>query len=214
MFESCDSEGAVLAMPEGANSQDLRACSKFKDYMACHLESWYKLANDVLGLEVPNGCLRLVTGCDKSPSWGIATFSNATEDSNFRLQFKALAATRPPYAWEHSGMAEVRVGPGMGENEGLASLHDHPLCNQTLIVRTFTATLSEQLWTQTFSHQGTSLVEPGAQDNGSVHSQSDPEAWPNFACSSSTTSQLNIGATNQVNLNGYSLVNHSDILNA
>jgi len=192
-------------MPEGANTQDLRALSKFREYMACHIESWYKLANDVLGLEVPNGYLRLVTGCEKSSSWGIATFSNVTEESNFRLQFKALAATYPPYTWEHSGMAEVRVGPGMGENAGLASLRDHPLCNQTLFVRTFTAALSEQLWAQTFSRQGANLVEPGAQDKGDIYSQSIPLAssWPSFASSSSATTQVNTSTGNQVNSNTY-----------
>ena len=150
-FESAASEGAVLTMPEGCHSQDLRYIAKFKEYMATYAESWYKFANTDLGLETRNGDLRLVIGCDKAPSWGMAVFSDFSRTPNLRLQFRALdqsarQSTDSAYVWEHSGRAQVRVGPSERESEILGATEDRPLCNQSLFLRTLNADLSEERW--------------------------------------------------------------------
>ena len=127
-FESSASEGAILTMPDGAIQEELGNLSKFRDYVAVHAANWYKFVNGPRGREAQNGDIRLVVGCDKSTSWGMATFANtsSTQRSNFRLKFRPLRAqqqsqhnTSTAYAWEHSGVAEVRVGPEPGENEEL-----------------------------------------------------------------------------------------------
>ena len=152
-FESTAEEGAILTMPDGAYYQELGNLGKFRDYVAEHADNWYKFVNGPLGREAENGDIRVVTGCDKTISWGMATFSNFAQQSNFRLQFRPLEiSTRPSvgsaYTWEHSGMADVRVGPDLDENDELGGTADHPLRNQCLFMRTLNVTLEDDVWAQ------------------------------------------------------------------
>ena len=77
IFESSTSEGAILAMPVGSNSRDLRNSLAFGNYMAQHAPAWYRYAKIVRGRKVRNGEIRLVTGNDKTSNWGMATFSSS-----------------------------------------------------------------------------------------------------------------------------------------
>jgi len=114
-------------MPEGAYSEDLSNFSRLQQYTATHAEDWYKFVNGPRGRGAQNGDLRVVVGCDKTTSWGMATFanSNSSQDTKFRLKFCPLGehpsqrSSGTKYMWEHSGVEEVRVGPGRDENEEL-----------------------------------------------------------------------------------------------
>ncbi|KAF8158109.1 hypothetical protein B0H34DRAFT_707571 [Crassisporium funariophilum] len=154
-FESSASEGAILTMPEGAFHEELCNVSRFRDYIAAHAENWYKFINGTRGYEAHNGDIRIVVGCDKTTAWGMATFSNASQQSNFRLRFHALGeqslqSTANPYSWEHSGMAEVRVGPEPGDNDELGESRSSQLRNQCLFTRTLSFTLAEKVWEKLF----------------------------------------------------------------
>ncbi|KAF8958258.1 hypothetical protein BDZ97DRAFT_2078682 [Flammula alnicola] len=85
-------EGAILTMPEGAYTEDLANTARFRQYLELNIVSWYRYANGLLGRgrEAKNGDLRLVIGVDKSRAWGMATFSNATHETNqpLTLRFK------------------------------------------------------------------------------------------------------------------------------
>ena len=123
-FESSASEGAILAMPDGAFQEELSNLPKFRDYVAVHAANWYKFVNGPRGREAQNGDIRVVVGCDKTTSWGMATFANSStaQQSNFRLTFRPLQSQHnagTTYEWEHSGIAEVKVGPEPGENDEL-----------------------------------------------------------------------------------------------
>jgi hypothetical protein len=48
--------------------------------------------------------------------------------------------------------AEVRVGPGRGENEELGETDSNRLRNQSLFLRTLNVTLSENVWKEMFPH--------------------------------------------------------------
>ena len=114
-------------MPEGAYSEDLSNFSRLRQHIATHAEDWYKFVNGPRGREAQNSDLRVVVGCDKTTSWGMATFSNSSlsQETNFHLKFSALGEQQlqrnagNKYIWEHSGVAsaEVRIGPGRGENK-------------------------------------------------------------------------------------------------
>ena len=90
----------------------------------------------------------------------MATFANSSlsQETSFRLKFSALGEQQSQrnagnkYMWEHSGVAEVRVGPGRGENEELGETESNRLRNQSLFLRTLNATLSEKVWEEIFSH--------------------------------------------------------------
>ena len=90
-FESSASEGAVqvLTMPDGAFQEELGDLSKFQDYVSVHAASGYKFINGPRGREAQNGDVRVVVGCDKSTSRGMATFANtrSAQRSSFHLKF-------------------------------------------------------------------------------------------------------------------------------
>jgi hypothetical protein len=149
-------------MPEGAYSEDLGNFSRLRQYIATHAEDWYKFINGPRGREAQNGDLRVVVGCDKTTSWGMATFSNPSlsQETNFRLKFSVIDEQQSQrnagnkYIWEHSDVAsaEVRIGPGCGENEELGETNSNRLRNQCLFVRTLNVTLSEKVWEVIFPH--------------------------------------------------------------
>jgi len=117
-FESSAAEGAVLAMPDAAFQSDLKNLDRFYQHIGTHAESWYQYANGPgMGRRLDNSGLCLVIGCDKTNSWGIATFSNSMEQTTSRLQFLPVASSSNGgpgclYVWDHSGTANShRVGP-------------------------------------------------------------------------------------------------------
>ena len=122
--------------------------------MAAHLVSWYEFANIKMRYGVGNGDIRLVIGCHKAPSWGMAAFSKASHTSNLRLQFRLLdqtdrQTTGRGYEWDYAsghGMTEVRVGPS--NNNDFRACDDQPLCNQALFLLTLNPLLSEEEWTE------------------------------------------------------------------
>ena len=147
-------------MPEGAYSEDLSNFTRLRQYIATHAEDWYKFVNGPRGREAQNGDLHVVVGCDKTTSWGMATFADSglSQEANLRLKFFALGKqqsqrnSRKKYMWEQSGVAEVRVGPGREENEELGETDSNRLRNQSLFLRTLNVTLSEKVWEEIFSH--------------------------------------------------------------
>ena len=147
-------------MPEGAYSEDLSNSSdsesRLADYINTHAEDWYKFVNGPRGRKTQNGDLRVVVGCEKTTSWGMATFSNSSssQEPNLRLKFSVLGGQHSQrsagskYIWEHSGVAsaEVKIGPRRGENEELGETDSNRLQNQCLFLRTLSLTLSDTSW--------------------------------------------------------------------
>jgi hypothetical protein len=141
-----------LTMPVGAVSHDLENVLAFSDYIAVNAYKWYKFALTVRGRKIENGQIRLVTGCDKTTSWGMAALSNMSQQRS-QLKFRAMENA---YTWEYSGMAEARVGPdineimGLRDNEGgsvdAPPPSDQEFSNQCLFVRTLNATLHDDVW--------------------------------------------------------------------
>jgi len=150
-FTSSASEGAILTMPQGAQAEDLANVSRFRQYLSTNAESWYRYVNNVRGREARNGDVRLVVGCDKASSWGMATFANSTAQE-FHLKFKPTgeSGSRQTYGWEYSGMVEARAGPDPDETDELRSSddsgHSGVYKNQCLFVRTLNATLRDGVW--------------------------------------------------------------------
>uniref|UniRef100_A0A8H7XST8 Uncharacterized protein n=1 Tax=Psilocybe cubensis TaxID=181762 RepID=A0A8H7XST8_PSICU len=159
LFESMASEGAILTMPEGAISFDLENIPRFRAYAAANVESWYRFVNGPRGREAKNGDIRLVTGCDKTTSWGMAVLSNISQERKNCLRFKAAGDPQRPstctYSWECSGMVEARIGPDRREIDDLRRRdrncdfadNDHEkYMNQCLFVRTLNLALGAELW--------------------------------------------------------------------
>jgi len=178
-FESSASEGAVLAMPDATFQSDLNDLDRFYQHIGAHAESWYRHANGPgMGRRLDNGDLCLVIGCDKTTSWGIATFSNSMDQMRSQLQLLPVASSPGgpgcPYTWVYSGTADSpRVGPHHREPLGQLS---H---NQCLFVRYLTLKLRKhtlpgfrgpsRVQVQMRSHQSTSpgTLQPNSPNLGS-----------------------------------------------
>jgi hypothetical protein len=181
-FETSASEGAVLTMPEGAVSLDLENDAGFSDYLEANVWKWYEYVSRVRGRrDIRNGQIRLVIGCDKTTTWGIATVPGMSQQSTTKLRFKPLDTTHSStalYTWECSGMVEERVGPHRDEIDVMRNTDDggHPeldttLRNQCLFVRTMTATFSHDEWAKLSQNLGKPTVK---DSNISSETASDP----------------------------------------
>ncbi|CAA7262081.1 unnamed protein product [Cyclocybe aegerita] len=155
-FKTSASEGAVLAMPEGATSINVENIGQIRKYVAAHLVNWYHYVNGPLGRDAKNGDIRIVIGCDKTTSYGMATvtMTNMTQEISHQLKLKPLQISDAPistYVWEHSGLAEVRAGPDPQEIEEMRD--QDPLApevgkykNNCLFLRTINPMLGEEQW--------------------------------------------------------------------
>jgi hypothetical protein len=125
-FETSSTEGAILTFPEGAIARELANVSRFRQYIKANLEEWYRYVNGPLGCEAKNGEVRLVTGCVKATSWGVATVTNLSSGQETQyLKYCSVEAggvTKAPiplYKWEYTGLADAKVGPDLEEIEHL-----------------------------------------------------------------------------------------------
>ena len=182
IFESSTSEGAILAMPVGSNSRDLRNSLAFGNYMAQHAPAWYRYAKIVRGRKVRNGDIRLVTGNDKTSNWGMATFSSSGSEQDDPLYLSFVPGSQNvsgrTYEWEYSGMAEVRKGPDSREMERLrgdTSLKETVYENQCLFVRTLNHKLSEKIWSGLLAEVGEVETVEDSQ-NHSVYYRGSPNS--------------------------------------
>jgi hypothetical protein len=195
-FRALAPEGAILTMPEGAISEDLENLPRFREYAFANVKKWYKYINGPLGREAKNGDVRLVIGCDKATSWGMAALSNAIRHSQFK--FKPLDAQSPSsrscgYTWEYSGFANAKVGPDEGEvnelREGLdVSATPDKFLNQCLFVRTMNVALSDDDWESLNCGIGI-----GCATGTPSHSPSSRSAPSDGTQSTSSTTPGNIG---------------------
>jgi hypothetical protein len=160
VFETCDREGSILMMPKGATSQDLLNRHALETYVKDNAECWYHYVINERGRAIDNGDIRIVVGCDKVSSWGIATFASSAAQQ-VRLEFKGMPlgheSTRS-YSWDCVGTASVgRVGPQEAEIQELrqesdASSASH-LQNQCVFVRTMNFTLRGRLSNESAAHK-------------------------------------------------------------
>jgi len=179
-FECSGSDGAILAMPQGAYEEDLKNIRKFREYAFIHVKSWYLYVKWHLGIEVGNRRLHLVTGCDKTTSWGIATYSHpqskCPEDNMSLLRFNPVGNERQgrhssytTYEWDYEGVGEAKSGPEEDELTNLGVDSSNPPRNQCTFIRSLTLALGDGDWKDVESDVA-SLVK----DQASVQSPKSP----------------------------------------
>lgn len=140
-------EGAILTLPDGVTREDLQGIARFREYAVRNAGNWYKYAKGPRGRNVENGAIYLVTGCDKSKSWGVASFSGVP--ASFNLNFVPATAeggnANITSTWEHTSFASTNSGPTPVEYfDG-----DRPR-NQCTFIRGFKISLSQGLWATLF----------------------------------------------------------------
>ncbi|KAJ6520870.1 hypothetical protein DFH09DRAFT_1373202 [Mycena vulgaris] len=146
MFNCEAPHGAVLALPHGAHLENLENLKNIREYAAQNAESWYRYINGARGRGLPNGSLYLVTGCEKSQSWGMASFHNVREE--FQLTYKPTAGpdTAPNYCWR--GL-HARKNPAHSKSYNPSPM-DADSLNQTTFIHGLSISLGTGIWGKLF----------------------------------------------------------------
>ncbi|KAF7370322.1 Tkl tkl-ccin protein kinase [Mycena sanguinolenta] len=109
-FNFHSKDGAILVLPQGASRQNLLPLETFRAHVRKHSAQWYTFARDFLP---STGSLFVVTGCDKTTSWGLATASAASGSVGISLKFTVVglveSTLEPRYQWKNFGSAMVRT---------------------------------------------------------------------------------------------------------
>ena len=151
-------------MPNGAYHEDLLSLEKFLSVKSKDVVEWYRFTIGTRRRHIKNGQLRLVTGCDKTSSWGIATYSDLRGPATLSL---AADSTQPPveYTWNYEGRvtANLKAGPKSEESLDSAGREEYPpdSRNQCTFLRSFTFTLAEDVWKEMLS----TVTQDGSDDN-------------------------------------------------
>jgi hypothetical protein len=163
-------------MPRGAYHEDLENIRKCRKYTLIHAASWYLYAKGPRGREIGNGELRMVTGCDKTTSWGIAAYSHPQskrpEDSVSLLRFNPSGnghSSYTTYEWDYEGAAEVKSGPEQEELMNLGVNDSVPPRNQCTFIRSLTPAFGDSDWKDIELK-----VESSMKDQASVGSPKSP----------------------------------------
>ncbi|KAJ7285236.1 hypothetical protein C8J57DRAFT_711882 [Mycena rebaudengoi] len=142
-FRCWGPKGAVLSLPHGSNVNELRNLEGVRRYVACHADSWYKFVNGPRGRGLENGSLYLITGWEKCPSWGMASFQAIPDEEQFQLSFRPSAGEDAgyKYRWQR--------GNACGKQADASTVSGSPI-NQTVFVHGFTISLSNSIWGRLF----------------------------------------------------------------
>ncbi|KAJ7083001.1 hypothetical protein C8R44DRAFT_904653 [Mycena epipterygia] len=131
LFSSSAQGTALILLPDGASSSDLLPLDAFKNYILQHGKSWFAFLTKQ-NRPVQDLNIYLVTGCDKTASWGVTTFSKNSSAGEVSMTFgpSGIASGRVKYTWDRSSYAYgfARAGPhrqageeSWGENQCLHS---------------------------------------------------------------------------------------------
>ncbi|KAJ6544981.1 hypothetical protein DFH09DRAFT_927780, partial [Mycena vulgaris] len=134
-------EGAVLVLPLGSHLKKLESLEDMRRYAAENAESWYKYVNGPRGRGLSNGSLYLVTGCEKSYSWGMAAFQGIPTPTTFQLSFAPTAISEMGahnYRW-------MATGPARTKDSGSLPVNTGPQ-DQTLFIHGFSISLGTGIW--------------------------------------------------------------------
>ncbi|KAJ7848401.1 hypothetical protein B0H13DRAFT_1906754 [Mycena leptocephala] len=143
MFNCEAPHGAVLALPHGGHLEKLENLENIRQYAAKHAESWYRYINGTRGRGLANGSLYLVTGTEKSRSWGMASFHDVREE--FQLAFKPTSGTHN-YHWRG---IYARKNPARNKSSATLPIDRGPL-NQTNFVHGLSISLGTGIWGRLF----------------------------------------------------------------
>ncbi|KAJ7067429.1 hypothetical protein C8F01DRAFT_667634 [Mycena amicta] len=116
--------GAALVLPQGASRENLLPVARFRHYVQRHADRWYAFAQ-TSGFHpepLPTSASRnshdedalfVVTGCDKTSAWGIATASSLSASVGFSLKVALVGLVEgtlePKFEWHQTSSATVRT---------------------------------------------------------------------------------------------------------
>lgn len=182
--------GAVLILPEGAQSCDLRNEKRFLDEAIRHAVDWYECATEEGGRLIGNDPRYLITGFHKAHSWSLGVTGRSVSipqerrSAKFKVgQIFEGSVTAEAYSWEVTRGFEGRVGPMRIPNHRRRARRTP---NQTIFIRGFRITVNRLLFLKTVSvktPQGTRFKFAGF---GPLPWGRTSESTPSSSCEGST----------------------------
>ncbi|SJL06517.1 uncharacterized protein ARMOST_09858 [Armillaria ostoyae] len=131
---SCSStQGAGLVLPDGTTRYDANHPAQLYEYAKKYAQYWYQYFNGEEGREMRNGCLYLVTGCDKCHSWEAACFHPPRRSSVFPIAGVAEVRGAFSHTWD------VQTGPSYRIHR-----RDTTDPNQAIFLRGYTISVREK----------------------------------------------------------------------
>lgn len=122
---------------------DLRNREQFLHYAIQNGIAWYQFINVSHGRRVKSGSLYLVTGCDKSAAWGVASYSHHFSDAKLSLKFMKVGLGEDgtsPYEWGPNPVATY-TGPQQAVSGAVAN----PTLNQCAFIRGYRISVQPRL---------------------------------------------------------------------
>ncbi|KAK6988722.1 hypothetical protein R3P38DRAFT_2573169, partial [Favolaschia claudopus] len=155
-------QGAVLTLPHGSHVQKLENLQGLREYAAANAENWFKYINGPRGRGL-NGSIYVITGCEKSPSWGLATFHSVSKPQPFELSFEPIGtATRYRWAGNPAHKKSYNMSPTLS-----------PDWNQAPFVHGLWISLGTSIWARLFETiRVGELTDPSFQPEASGSSSS------------------------------------------
>ncbi|KAF8556855.1 hypothetical protein OG21DRAFT_530348 [Imleria badia] len=160
-FSMSMEDGAVLILPEGAQSRDLQNEKRFLDEAIRHAVDWYECATEEGGRLISNDSLYLITGFHKAHSWSLGAAGRSVSSlheqrsAKFKVgQIHEGGLTAEAYSWEATHGFEGRVGPMHPyqlPNHILSGGIRGGVPNQTVFIRGFRITVNKILFLKTVS---------------------------------------------------------------
>jgi hypothetical protein len=158
----------VLALPHGSQLYKLRSIGTVREYAATHAEDWFKYINVSRGREL-NGPLYLVTGCEKTASWGLASYYSLKK--TFQLSFRQTSGSEK-YKW---------IGnPAQKRYHNASQISDVPW-NQTTFIQSLCISLRSEIQarpSETVQIPDTTNMEFQSESSGGNSKPSGPESLP------------------------------------
>ncbi|KAK0484733.1 hypothetical protein IW261DRAFT_853820 [Armillaria novae-zelandiae] len=147
-FTTSKESAAVLCLPNSATKHEILNKAVIKAYATANGAAWYNYVNspEYLGREAPNGSLYVVTGCDKTDSWGTAAVSKPSRSRSVQLRFMAAGVAGgdigASHMWSSGFSADTRVYPLPSTS------YPYPVDreNQCIFARGFTLSLADGLF--------------------------------------------------------------------
>ncbi|KAJ7149942.1 hypothetical protein C8R46DRAFT_505936 [Mycena filopes] len=137
---SCSAnEGAALILLNGASSSDLLPLHIFRKYILAHAKHWFEF---LAALNRPVQDIYLVTGCDKSSSWGTAVFSRTSNNGEATMKLGPTGiAGHAEYSWDNSSYNHGFAQAGPHRKPGEESWGE----NQCVFLRGYTVSMRNKL---------------------------------------------------------------------
>lgn len=104
-------------MPDGASSTDYEGDRDYEYYAMQYGESWSRFIKENVRSSIADNYIYLVTGCDKSTTWGIATFSEGSSSNTAAVSLTATqmvnTSVSHTHSWSTHSSGFDKIGPDL-----------------------------------------------------------------------------------------------------